>query len=118
MQNQYFDRWNEAAQAAWKPLLELSEITTRAVERSGQQQLAFLNTYLKDSADYARSFSTFKDPKDAFALQSKLAGEYGDKVYNQARLNMESCLEVSGELTRWWENAFEAFTVMPVGRAA
>lgn len=105
MDNEMFFRMTEMSQNAWKPFMELGEITTRAMERAGQQQMALINEALQDSARYAQNFTSVKDVKELVELQSRLLAEVSEKFFSVARQNVDNAMQTGSELNKWFETS-------------
>jgi phasin family protein len=105
MDNEMFFRMTEMNQNAWKPFMELGEITTRAMERAGQQQMSLINEALQDSARYTQNFTSVKDVKELVELQSQLMAEVSEKFFNVARQNVDNAMQTGSELNKWFESS-------------
>jgi phasin family protein len=85
--------------------MELGEITTRAMERAGQQQMSLINEALQDSARYTQNFTSVKDVKELVELQSQLMAEVSEKFFNVARQNVDNAMQTGSELNKWFESS-------------
>ncbi|MDD3447612.1 MAG: phasin family protein [Gammaproteobacteria bacterium] len=119
MDNEMFSRMTEMSQNAWKPFVELGEITTRAMERAGQQQMTLINEALQDSARYTQNFTDVKDVKELVELQSRLMTEVSEKLFSVARQNVDNAMQTGSELSKWFETSINIqAAVKPAVRSA
>lgn len=108
MNNELFKQWNDWAQSAWKPFMELGEITTRAVERNTQQQLEILNECVNGGLKNAQDSLGVKHGQELLALQNRFFSECGEKVNGQLRQGLDNYLQTSAELNQWLEKQMKA----------
>jgi phasin family protein len=118
MDNEMFSRMTDMTQNAWKPFMELGEITTRAMERAGQQQMALINEALQDSVRYTQSFAGVKDINELVELQSQLMAEASEKFLSVARQNVDNAMQTGSELNKWFETSINIqAAVKPAARS-
>ena len=95
------------ATCSYASLKELGEISTKAFEKVGEQQLGLVSTYVDTGIKQASLLTESKGYKDLLAGQTKLMTEYNEKMLDAARKTTEIMTDSKDEMVAWFEKTQE-----------
>lgn len=105
-------QWAEMNKAAMNAFKELGEINANAMNRLTQRQLDMVNLYMEGGAKQLEMFSDAKNMQDVMATQSKLVGEFNEKLIENAKQTIEVLTDTKDALTNWAEKGVEIASKM------
>ena len=110
MQDDTLAQWGKLTTSTSDALKELSEISTRLIEKLAQQQLDAVNTSLEAGVRGTQLVIQSRDPQDYLARQAALAAEYNEKFLEIARRTSKIVADTQAELTDWIQRQVKSAT--------
>ncbi|MGH8523403.1 MAG: phasin family protein [Gammaproteobacteria bacterium] len=117
MQFEFMKPWAQFGSMSYASLKELGEISAKAFEKIGEQQLGLVSTCFDAGIKHVTVLTESKDYKDLMAGQTKLMTEYNEKMLDAVRKTTEIMIDSKDEIDAWCETAQENGTA-PVKKAA
>lgn len=95
-----YDKVLKEAQANMKPLMDMVEINSQAVEKLVKQQADYMSDLLKAGMDHGKSVSDVKDPAAALEAQKQFVEEMGKNLMAAAKSNLDVMVEAKDALSK------------------
>jgi phasin family protein len=95
-----YDKVFKEAQENMKPLLDMVEINSQAVEKLVKQQADYMSEVLKAGLEHGKVVSEIKDPAAAVEAQKTFVEEMGKRLMEAAKTNMDVMVEAKDSLTK------------------
>ncbi len=107
MKNVTLEMINELGKNVFDATKELGEINARASEKLRQKQLDTMNLYLEAGVQQMQLLGEGKSLQDVLTGQTRLAGEYSEKVLANVREAAAVATEARDEVGAWFEKGVE-----------
>ncbi len=117
MQFEFMKPWAQFGNISYASLKELGEISTKAFEKMGGQQLGLVSTCVDTGIKQVTLLTESKGFQDLLAGQTKLMTEYNEKVLDAVSKTTEIVTDSKDEMAAWFEKTLENGTA-PVKKAA
>jgi hypothetical protein len=103
MPPEIFDQWTRFTRTALDAVKELTELNTKLLERTSEQQFELANACLDAGVKGVQLVSEPRNYKDFVSGQTALITEYGDRVLKIVRRGNEVAAELRDEYAGWLE---------------
>jgi len=103
MPPEIIDQWTKFTRTALDAVKELTELNTKLLERTSEQQFELANASLDAGVKGAQLVSEPRSYKDFVSGQTALVTEYGDRVLKIVRRSNEVAAELRDEYAAWLE---------------
>lgn len=113
MKSELYDQWVELSKNAAEPMLRLSEISARAMEKVARQQMDLARDYLDLGARNLKLLGENKDPRQLMSEQGELVSEFGKKLLGRAEAFMQVATDTQKDIAGWVEEAARRATTPP-----
>ena len=100
-----FDEWMKLSKNAVEPMMQLNELTVRAMERVARQQLDVARDYLDLGTKQATIMSGAESPEDLLSEQTKLVSDFGERLTNRAQEFAKITTETQQAVAQWAEKS-------------
>jgi phasin family protein len=110
MNKEVFDEWLKLSKNAVEPMMQLNEITVRAMERVARQQLDVARDYLDLGTKQAGILSGAQNPEDLLSEQGQLVSQFGERLINRAQEFAKIATETQQAVAAWAEDATKKAT--------
>lgn len=119
MQFEFMNPWAQFGNMSYASLKELGEISTKAFEKMGEQQLGLVSTYVDTGIKHVTLMTESRGYQDLMAGQTKLMTEYNEKVLDAVSKTTEIMTDSKDEMAAWFEKTLENGNgTAPVKKAA
>jgi hypothetical protein len=103
MPPEIFDQWTKFTRTALDAVKELTELNTKLLERTSEQQFELVNASVDAGVKGVQLVSEPRSYKDFVNGQTSLITEYGDRVLKIVRRGNEVAAELRDEYATWLE---------------
>ncbi|MGH8487916.1 MAG: phasin family protein [Gammaproteobacteria bacterium] len=107
MQFEFMNPWAQFGNMSYASLKELGEISTKALEKMGEQQLGLVSTYFDTGIKQVTLLTESKGYKDLMAGQTKLMTEYNEQMLDAMQKTAEIVTDSKDEMAAWFEKTQE-----------
>ena len=101
MQNVFTEQWEDFGKTTLEATKELESISTSLISKLTEIQMQMLSLALEANVKNINLVSGTRDYKDLFTAQAKLATEYNEKLFSNAKKTSEILNEARTGLTEW-----------------
>jgi phasin family protein len=101
MQNVYAEQWEDFGKSTLEATKELESISASLISKLTEIQMQMLSLALEANVKNINLVSGTRDYKDLFTAHAKLASEYNEKLFGNAKKTSEILNEARTELTEW-----------------
>jgi hypothetical protein len=103
MSPEIIDQWTKFTRTAFDAVKELTELNTKLLERTSEQQFELANASFDAGVKGVQLVSEPRSYKDFVSGQTALITEYGDRVLKIVRRGNEVAAELRDEYATWLE---------------
>jgi Phasin protein len=103
MPPELIDHWTKLTRSALDAVKELTDLNTKLLERTSEQQFEFASASLDAGAKGVQLVSEPRSYRDFISGQTAIVTEYGDRVQKIVRRGNEIAAEARDEYAAWFE---------------
>lgn len=102
-----YEKFVNEAKDTFKPMFDLVDINTKAMEKLVSQQAAYVVDLLKFNLEHTRALSESKDLESALEAQKAYAKDVSQKFADAAKQNFNVLLETKDAVSEVFESSLK-----------